>query len=252
MPHLGSEFVDVQSVSLVRDWIGSLGKLPHPPSLDPAKLNLTEVERALNWCSSSMELAEAVGRTSCPPEVRANVLTAATKLPAGNIRDLFEGYLPQSGDRKLGANPRPGKILSISGDPARGKELFFAQAFQCATCHKIDGKGNAVGPDLSDIGKKRTRDHILESILDPSRRVEPQFQTYLLRTISGQSVTGLLVRKDDKVVVLKDAQNKESVIPTDDIESLSPSRQSLMPDGLLRDATPQKAADILAYLVSRK
>lgn len=252
MPHIGSEFVDPVGVGLVREWIQSLGNSPTGRADDPAASGQVDTTKSLSNCSSAMCLAEKVGRENCPPDVRSRVMAAAAKLPAGNVRDLFEGYLPQSGERKLGTNPRPGAILALQGDPARGGELFFTQALQCATCHKIDGRGTDVGPNLSDIGKKRTREHILESILEPSRRVEQQYQAHLLRTVSGQSYTGLLVRRDGKGVVMKDAQNKEVRVSADDIESMTPSRQSLMPDGLVRDLTPQQAADLLAYLVSRK
>ena len=90
------------------------------------------------------------------------------------------------------------------------------------------------------------------SIIDPSRRIELPYQSYLVRTLSGQSFTGLLVKRDAKAIVLKDALNKLITVAADDLESIDASRISLMPAGLLRDFTTQEAADLLEYLSQRK
>ena len=125
------------------------------------------------------------------------------------------------------------------------------QRLTCHTCHQIDGKGQAVGPDLSAIGKQRTREHILESLLEPSKLVEPAFQMHLVRTADGQSLSGLLVKRDATGVTLRDAQNKLTTVGKDDVEKLSVAAESLMPAGLLADLTAQEVADLLAYLVGR-
>jgi putative heme-binding domain-containing protein len=75
---------------------------------------------------------------------------------------------------------------------------------------------------------------------------------YLLTTKGGRNYTGLLVKKDAAEVVLRDAQNQEVRVPAADVEQLAPGRQSLMPDGLLRDLTAQQAADLLAFLAARR
>jgi putative heme-binding domain-containing protein len=110
----------------------------------------------------------------------------------------------------------------------------------------------AVGPDLSAIGKARTKAELLESLLEPSRRVEPQYAAYLVKTADGRALTGLLVKRDDKGLVLKDADNKDIKLDAADVESVQPSRVSLMPDGLVSSLTPQEAADLLEYLAQRK
>jgi putative heme-binding domain-containing protein len=248
MPHIGSDFVDAKGLSLIEEWIRSIGpEGPVEPHLVPL-----EFERDGPTISYALMMAQYVGLDECMPKNRALILGEAAKLPPGPMRDLFEGYFPQTGSRKLGTNPRPRAVLALTGDAVKGKELLFAEANKCLTCHKVDGKGIDIGPDLAGLGKKRTREHILDSLLDPSRRVEPQFQSYLLRTVSGQAHTGLLASKDAKEVVLRDAENKMIRVPAGDVETLTPTRQSLMPEGLLRDLTPQQAADLLTYLVSRK
>ena len=180
------------------------------------------------------------------------MLAAAASLPSGHVRDLFEGYLPHAGERKLGPNPRAAAILVLAGDAERGKVLFLTKELQCINCHKVGDQGIALGPDLSAIGKDRTRVDLLDNILDPSRRMDPQYVPYLATTTAGKQTTGLLVKKDAAEVVLRDAQNQELRLKAGEVESLAPGRQSLMPDGLLRDLTAQQAADLLEFLATRK
>jgi putative heme-binding domain-containing protein len=180
------------------------------------------------------------------------LLAAAAKLPAGPIRDLFEGYLPAENGRKLGSSPRPRAILSLSGDAGRGEALFWSSAVNCGKCHKVGERGTAVGPDLSTIAKERTAEDLLASMLEPSRRIEPKFAAYLARTTDGRVVTGLLVKRDEAEVVLRDGENKEVKVAAADIEQMRPAGKSLMADGQLAGLTAEEAADLLAYLMSCK
>jgi putative heme-binding domain-containing protein len=149
------------------------------------------------------------------------VLAAAAKLPAGPVRDLFEGYLPH-GERKLGSSPRPRTILALKGDAGRGEKLFWSPALSCGNCHKVRDRGTAVGPDLSAIGKLRSREDLLESILEPSRRIEPKYAAYLVRTADGRSFSGLLLKRGEKEVVLRDAENKEIILAAQKCRSCGP------------------------------
>ncbi len=249
MPHLGSELPDPQGTSLIADWIRRLpgGSGDHDSDYRPDE----PIGKSLASPVSAIPLAAHVGN-GLGDGGREKVFAAVAKLPPGNVRDLFEGYLPHTGERKLGANPRPHTILARKGDADRGKELYWSQRVQCQTCHRIDGKGTELGPDLSAIGKARTREELLESLLEPSRRIDPPYQPYLVRTLDGRSFVGLLVKRDAKEVVLKDGQNKEARVAAGDVESLQPARDSLMPTGVLADLTAQQAADLLEYLATRK
>jgi putative heme-binding domain-containing protein len=142
--------------------------------------------------------------------------------------------------------------LAHQGDARRGEKLFWSPALSCGGCHQVGGRGTAVGPDLSAIGKLRSRADLLESILEPSRRIEPRYAAYLAQTADGRSFTGLLVRRGAKEVVLRDAQNKEIVLAAKGVEELRPARVSLMPQGQLAGLTAREAADLLDYLASRR
>ena len=157
---------------------------------------------------------------------------------------------PASG--KLGSNPRPQTILARKGDAERGEELFWSQRVQCQTCHKIDGKGTEVGPDLSAIGKTRTRTSCSKACWSRRGGSSRSIQPYLVRTLDGRSFTGLLVRRDAKEVVLKTLRTRRLRVAVDDLETVQPARDSLMPTGALADLTAQQAADLLEYLATRK
>jgi putative heme-binding domain-containing protein len=194
-----------------------------------------------------------VSSDALQPEKRHQLLAAAAKLQPGLVRDLFEGYLPtEPGERKLGSNPRPRGILALTGDAGRGEKLFWSQAVNCGSCHKIGDRGTAIGPELTHIGKERVREDLLQSILEPSRRIEPKYSAYSAQLADGRLVTGLLIQRDTEWIALRDAQNKELRFRAAEVEQLRPSRLSLMPDGQLSGLTPQAAADLLEYLATRK
>jgi putative heme-binding domain-containing protein len=247
MPHIGSDRPDEAGLALIEQWISSLGPADSAANGGPTDALPADPKAAL-------AVARRLGRGELPPAERDRVLAAAVKLPPGPVRDLFEGYLPvdPAGGRKLGSNPQPRAILALRGDAGRGETLFWSPAANCGSCHKVGERGTAVGPDLTTIGKQRTREDLLESILEPSRRIEPQYAAYVAQTTDGRTVIGLLVKRDTAGVVLRDAQNKEVALATNAVEDLRPSRLSLMPDGQLAGLTAQEAADLLEYLASRK
>jgi len=251
MPHSVSEVPDESGLKLMESWIASLNPSPTLP-LGPLPAD-DELLQRLARPEEGVRIARLLGRGELPRADRDRLLAVAAKLPYGPARDLFEGFLPSDGKgRKLGPNPRPSVVLAQTGDAERGKALFWSTATQCANCHKVGDKGIGLGPDLTAIGKQRTREELLDSLLDPSRKIDPMYTAYLVATVQGKSYTGLLVRRDEKEVVLRDAQNKELVIPAKNLELFQASRVSLMPTALLAHLTPQEAADLLEYLVARK
>ena len=252
MPHVGSEFVDEAGVHLISEWIGTLDDKGKPGKSRLPGGRVLSGSPLMQLQAAPMMHARDIGRGEAGSWAPM-YLEAAAKLPPGPMRDLFEGYLPRDGrDKKLGANPRPKSLLALTGDAVKGRELFVAEKSQCVKCHKHENQGKEVGPDLSAIAKTRSREHLLESLLEPSRRVEPAYQSYLVTTHDGRAFTALIVRKDATAVVLKDAEGRETTLVPADIDTLRPARESLMPAGLLADFTPQQAADLLAYLAGRK
>ena len=117
--------------------------------------------------------------------------------------------------------------LEHGGDPARGK-LVFQQ--QCAKCHRHNGEGGQVGPDLTGMAAI-PRHELLINILDPSRSVEGNFVQYTVATTDGRVISGLLASESNHVVELIDAEGKRHAILREDIDQMAASKKSLMPEG---------------------
>jgi putative heme-binding domain-containing protein len=144
------------------------------------------------------------------------------------------------------------KRLDGPADAAAGQRVFFhPRLANCARCHRVDGRGADVGPDLSDIGRTERR-HILESILQPSLIVAPHYQTWSILTNDGKSYTGMLMKTvlDDYTYV--DPQGKLFKLNTRNIAELQPVATSIMPNGLADLLTDQELRDLMAYLTTRR
>lgn len=274
MPHLGSTEIDRAGVELIHDWVRQLPAETGAAPTDSAAARLRDenerdierlravdipadrdeiVRRLLSSTSGALRLVHSIDSNTLPAPVVKLAIEHGTQHADVCIRDLFERFLPaEKRIKHLGSVVRPEQILALAGDAVRGKQVFETPGVSCQNCHRVHLNGADVGPELTAIGGKLTREQLLESILEPSRRVDPKYVTYLAETGDGRLITGLLISRDAHVVVLKDAHNKAIRIPLQDIQQLVPQQQSLMPDLLLRDVTAQQAADLLAYLSSLK
>jgi uncharacterized repeat protein (TIGR03806 family) len=274
MPRIGSNVVDDSGVKLIHDWIAQLpgtGLVADAPSRASAKnwaavnqlrksnnASAEELHRQIDpllaSTSAALQLMNALVDDAFPARVRDMATARATKSDTAEVRDLFERFLPEEKRlKRLGSAVRPEQILALVGDAARGRKVFFeASGVQCRNCHRIEGKGTEVGPDLDQIGKKYDKAQILDNILNPSRQIEPKYLTYVVETKRGQVHTGLLVTRDANKVVLKDANNKLIEVSASDLEQLAAQQKSLMPDLLLRDLTAEQVADLTAFLSSLK
>ncbi|MBC8351807.1 MAG: HEAT repeat domain-containing protein [Planctomycetes bacterium] len=137
--------------------------------------------------------------------------------------------------------------LTTKSSAADGLKIFDKI---CAKCHRIDGRGHEVGPDISDV-RNRSREALLYDILDPNRKLEPRFTDYAVVTVDGRVFNGLMVSETAEAIVLRQAEGKQQVIARSEIDELRASGKSLMPEGVEKDVTVQQMADLLEYLKSR-
>jgi putative heme-binding domain-containing protein len=195
---------------------------------------------------------ELVERGAAPPEARDEIVALALEQPSIEVRDLFERFLPpERRAKRLGTVVNAESLLALAADVERGRQLFFRDGgATCKSCHRVNGQGETLGPDLSQIGKKYPPRELLTHLLEPSKFIEPKYVAHVLESTDGRVWTGLLVERTETEVLLRTAQNQPIRLATDEIEVLVPQPKSLMPELLLRDLTPQQAADLLAYLSS--
>jgi putative heme-binding domain-containing protein len=285
MPHFGSRVIDDQGLALLHEWITQLDQPDVATSTSPSddtvaaahqlaetnkaalkRLTATDdpnspvtraaMDKLLSSTSGALLLADSLRRGDMDLSEGASN-TAVEKGAALNdavVRDLFEAFVPENLRTKtLGSAIDVRDLLAMKGSREKGRALFqTAEGMQCRNCHKVGDQGKTLGPDLSHIGKRYSRAEILENILEPSKKIDPKFQTWLIQTDDGKVHSGLLQSKTDDEVRLRDATGKLVTLSTDMIELMVAQKKSLMPELQLRGLTPQDAADLLAWLTSLK
>ncbi len=136
---------------------------------------------------------------------------------------------------------------------SNGKQIF--QAAICVSCHKMNGVGNEIGPDLTKIDPKQDKPiEILRDILDPSFRINEKYQTFTFELESGKVVTGLVVAETPDVVKVMEnplAKAEPVVIKKSDIAERKKAPTSIMPKGLLDKLTREEILDLIAYIAAK-
>ncbi len=134
--------------------------------------------------------------------------------------------------------------LTLERDPSRGQAVFERQ---CSKCHKLGGQGYEVGPDLL-TAKTRADETIVSDILDPSNQITIGYNTYSVITTSGRIFSGVLVSEAATSMTLRAEQNKDAVILRHEIDEMTTSTISMMPEKLEQEVSPQDVADLLGFL----
>lgn len=132
-----------------------------------------------------------------------------------------------------------------AGDPLHGKKLFETRS--CSRCH---GTRKALGPDLSGVAGRFSRNDLMTAIVAPNRDVSPRYQTTTIGTSNGKVYTGLIVYESVDGLLLRNSLNQTFRIEAEDIEFRKMLPSSLMPAGLLKDLKDEDVADLLAYIQS--
>jgi putative membrane-bound dehydrogenase-like protein len=143
------------------------------------------------------------------------------------------------------------ELLKRPGDAAAGQRLFFsAVGARCAVCHRYDGRGGTIAPDLTTIGRSNSRERIITSILQPSREIAPHYQPWVLVTKEGKTYSGLRLAKagDDGVEPYADTAGREFSLKSEEIESRQASPVSIMPDGLEATVSIDDLRDLVTFL----
>ena len=145
------------------------------------------------------------------------------------------------------------KALAKPGNPERGR-LVFDQSDKslCVKCHRIENRGGQIGPDLSGIGDRFSRIHLIESILDPSHTVAPSYESVAIVLLSGLVVNGVRVAETSDTITLGDTDGKTHKVERSEIEEIIPQSRSTMPDGLERRLSEQEFIDLIGYLSFQK
>ena len=133
-----------------------------------------------------------------------------------------------------------------SGNAEHGLAAY--QKAKCAACHRYSATGKPVGPDLTTVSKRFTRNEVLEAILYPSHVISDQYAARRVVTATGHIYNGIVTKKSDGSLVVKDSDLVEHVVAEEDIEEVHPTKVSLMPSGLLDALSAEEIRDLFAYM----
>lgn len=143
------------------------------------------------------------------------------------------------------------ELVGRKGNIQNGMVVFAKQG-TCANCHKVSGQGKEVGPDLTEIGSKLSRQAMYESILNPSLAVSHNYETYLIETIDGLSFSGVMTSETDDKITIRTAEAVTKEIIKEDIEGMKKSKKSLMPNDLQKNFSESDLVDLVEYLMTLK
>jgi putative heme-binding domain-containing protein len=209
-------------------------------------------------------------------------LTRAQKKHAHSDADMFQvisngipgTVMPANGTNGQGVGMTEEEIWQIiayirgvevkapatpQGNAAHGKELFYGDS-NCSLCHMVEGKGGRLGPDLSTVGESRTREAIIESVRNPSRRLAwglteatkefaQQYETITAVTADGKEIKGVALNEDSFSVQVIDQNEKLYLLDKAKLRSFHKSRESMMPKYNAEVLSDKDLDDIVAYLV---
>jgi len=197
------------------------------------------------------ELIAAGIRDYLADKIRADTSLNLLEAANGKLKKTLQASLDAKQAEQEKATPLGKWLASLEGgDPAKGKQLFIGKTeLSCVRCHKIDGKGGEVGPDLSGVGKLRDRRYLLESIVMPDAAIAKGFETVVLADDLGVTHTGIVLKETDSTIELIKADGKKVELLLDEIVARKPGK-SAMPADLIKFLSLRELRDLVAYLAT--
>jgi putative heme-binding domain-containing protein len=140
----------------------------------------------------------------------------------------------------------------LSGDPQAGRKLFAdAQGKgQCAKCHSVGGEGGRIGPPLDRIASRRAPEFIMESIVQPSQDIAPEFEAVTVATKDGRVISGLRVNETNFNIQLREENSRFHSFLKRDLDEIKVLKKSLMPENFAELLTVKELHDLFAYLMT--
>jgi quinoprotein glucose dehydrogenase len=140
----------------------------------------------------------------------------------------------------------------VGGDAQRGRVIFKEWAnVSCLRCHRVGEDGGYVGPNLSDIGSRKDRQYLLESLVDPNRAIAEKYETTVVLDLDGKTHSGIVNFEDEKTLRLLTAEGEMVTIDKEQIEERTTGK-SAMPADLIKHLSPFDVRDLVEFLAQQK
>lgn len=190
------------------------------------------------------------------------------------VAGIIEKGVPGTTMKKLGESLEPeqiGKIIAYvrslalsvgddnwkpyaEGDPVAGEKLFFdlKAQFSCNKCHGLDRRGGGIGPSLDRIASRRSAQYIMESIVNPSQDIDPQYEQVLVLTDAGKSIIGLRINETNFSIQIREQDGQFHSLNKRDLEETQALDTSLMPNNMAEMLTVKQLHDIFSFLMTKE
>jgi quinoprotein glucose dehydrogenase len=184
-----------------------------------------------------------------PPEVALDLLEAAGKRSAKEVKERLARYEAARPKNDPLADYRESEY---GGDAENGRKIFFYKSeTTCLRCHKVNGEGGEVGPEMKGIGTRQNRDYLLESIVDPNKQIAKGYESVLLILKNGQTRTGILKSEDAQELRLMTAEGKLLTVAKTDVDERHPAK-SAMPEDIIKKLSKPELRDLVEFLAGLK
>ena len=194
------------------------------------------------------ELLALVKRKELPDEVKGIAALGLTRSADKRVREEAAKLLPVP---KAEGFPPIAELVQLKGDAKRGESAYSKAG--CIACHRVKGQHIDFGPDLSEIGKKLSKEAMYQSILFPNAAISHGFHGVILSLKNGSAVAGYITSETDEDVTIRLPGGVSQKLPSKDITGREDMQQSLMPPGLAAASLKkEELADLVAYLLSLK
>jgi putative heme-binding domain-containing protein len=232
---------DNRAVDLLEPLLAS-----HDQPLDVRREALRGLARIRRGAEQLLTQAEA-GELST--ELVATAAAELNRVPWNDLQERAQQLFPLAPSKDKKPLPSIRDLARRRGDVERGRVVFRKQG-TCAKCHLVDGEGEQVGPPLSEIGGKLSREALFESILYPSAGISHSYETYAIQLADGNVASGVLVSETDQDVEIKTNEAIVRRFLRSEIEQIVKQPISLMPADLHQSLTEEELVDLVEYLTT--
>ncbi len=214
-------------------------KQPESASQSAVALTLVRLLRSLSGEATVQEALAPLAKKSKP-----EALTSSVKFTMDPGEASGDPQRPQDSAAWT-------RATASGGDAAQGRHLFFSPLTACSQCHSVNARGGHIGPNLSHVGSSMDRARLLDSVLNPSAEVSPEFQAYAVVKKSGETLTGVQFHfRSPTSASMHLADGSDVNLKLSELESYGTMDTSLMPQGLDSMVTVEEIRDLLAFLES--
>ncbi|MEY3175513.1 MAG: hypothetical protein RLZZ436_3427 [Planctomycetota bacterium] len=201
--------------------------------------------------NGALELVKLVDSKALDAELEQSAAAALHSAPSRQAREQAQRLFPLPASKDNSPTPPISELTKLKGDAVNGRMVFFSTG-TCHKCHVVDGMGREIGPNLSEIGSKLSREAMFESVLYPSAGISHNYEAWTVVLSSGTTVNGLLVSNTDAELQIRGDDAIVRTFAKADVEDLVKQKISLMPADLQKTMTSQELADVVEYMQGLK